>query len=135
MGDVLVVQISETSKSIPYYGIFGDRRKSCAVDMEQSLLEIEEDEHMPLGNAIHGCSDMGRVLDVLLLRNNVVEVAWDDVLENELLPLMSKIGRLGFPALWPCTGQVSRKGPAYVARYTHRILPAAGRSESTSSMT
>jgi hypothetical protein len=34
--------------------------------MEQSLFEIGEDENMPLGNAIHGCSDMGRVLDVLL---------------------------------------------------------------------
>lgn len=64
--DVLVVQISEASKSIPYDDLFGDGRKSCGVDMEQSLLEIGEDEHMPLRNAIHGCSDMGRVLDVLL---------------------------------------------------------------------
>lgn len=64
--DVLVVQISEASKSIPYDDLFGDGRKSCGVDMEQSLLEIGEDENMPLRNAIHGCSDMGRVLDVLL---------------------------------------------------------------------
>lgn len=34
--------------------------------MEQLLLEIREDEDMPLRNAIHGCSDMGRVFDVLL---------------------------------------------------------------------
>lgn len=64
--DVLVVQISEANKSIPYDGLFGDGRKICGVDMEQSLLEIREDENMPLRNAIHGCSDMGRVLDVLL---------------------------------------------------------------------
>lgn len=66
MDDVLVVQISEASKSIPYDGPFGDERKSCDVDMEQSLLEIGEDENMPLRNAIHGCSDIGGVLDVLL---------------------------------------------------------------------
>ena len=64
--DVLVVQISETSKSIPYDALFSDGRKSCGVDMEQSLLEIGEDENMPLGNAIDGCSNMGRVLNVLL---------------------------------------------------------------------
>lgn len=91
--DALVVQVSEASKSIPYDGLFGDGRKSCGVDMEQSLLDIGKDENMPLRNAIHGRSDMGRVLDVLLQRNNVVEVAWDDVLENELLPLVSEIGR------------------------------------------
>lgn len=34
--------------------------------MEESLLEIREDENMPLRDTIHGCSDMGRVLDVLL---------------------------------------------------------------------
>ena len=64
--DVFVVQISEASKSIPYDDLFGDGRKSCDVDVEQSLFEIGEDENMPLRNAIHGCSDMGRVLDVLL---------------------------------------------------------------------
>jgi hypothetical protein len=64
--NVLVVQISEASKNIPYDGLFGDRRQSCGVDVEQSLLEIGEDEHMPLRNAIHGCSDMGRVPNVLL---------------------------------------------------------------------
>jgi hypothetical protein len=61
--------------------------------MEQSLLEIGKDENLPLRNAIHGCSDMGRVLDVLLPRDNVVEVPWDDVLEDELLPLVSGIGK------------------------------------------
>jgi hypothetical protein len=64
--DVLVVQISEASKSIPYDALFGDGRKSCGVDMEQSLLEIGEDKNMPLRNTIHGCSDMGRVINVLL---------------------------------------------------------------------
>lgn len=66
MDDVFVVQISEASESIPYDDIFGDGRMSCDVDMEQSLLEIGEDENMPLRNAIHSGSDMGRVLDVLL---------------------------------------------------------------------
>lgn len=66
MDDVLVVQISEASKSIPYDGLFGGGREGCGVDMEQSLLEIGEDEDLALRNAIHGCSDMGRVLDVLL---------------------------------------------------------------------
>lgn len=66
VNDVLVVQISETSKRIPYDDLFGDRRKSCGVDMEQLPLEIGEDENMPLRNAIYGCSDTGRVLDVLL---------------------------------------------------------------------
>ena len=66
MDDAFVVQISEASESIPYDGLFGDERKSCDVDMEQSLLEIGEDENMPLRNTIHGCSDMGRVPDVLL---------------------------------------------------------------------
>jgi hypothetical protein len=64
--DVFVVQISEASERIPYDGLFSDGRKSCDVDMEQSLLEVGEDENMPLRNAIYGCSDMGRVLDVLL---------------------------------------------------------------------
>lgn len=64
--DVLVVQISEASKSILYDDLSSDERKSQGVDMEQSLLEKGEDEHMPLRNAIHSCSDMGRVLDVLL---------------------------------------------------------------------
>jgi len=64
--DVFVVQISEASESIPYDDLFGDGRKRCDVDMEQSLLEIGEDENMPLRNAIHSRSDMGRVLDVLL---------------------------------------------------------------------
>jgi hypothetical protein len=64
--DVLVVHISKASKSVPYDGLFGDRRESCNVDMEQSLLETGEDENIPLRNAIHGCSDTGRVLDVLL---------------------------------------------------------------------
>jgi hypothetical protein len=63
---MLVVQISEASKSIPYDGLFGDGSKSCGVDMEQPLLEIGEDENMSLRDAIHGCSDMGRVLDMLL---------------------------------------------------------------------
>ena len=93
MDDAFVVQISEASESIPYDGLFGDRRKSRDIDMEQSLLEIREDENMPLRNAIHSCSDMGRVLDVLLQRNNVIEVARNDVLENKLLPLVSEIGR------------------------------------------
>ena len=66
MDDVLVVQISEASKSILYDGLFGDGRKRCGVDMEQSLLEIGENENMPLRNATDGGSDMGRVLDVLL---------------------------------------------------------------------
>lgn len=66
MNDMLVVQISEAGKSIPYDDLSCDGRKSCGVDMEQPLLEIGEDENMPLGNAIHGCSDMGRGLDVLL---------------------------------------------------------------------
>jgi hypothetical protein len=64
--DVLVVQISKAGESIPYDDFFGHGRKSGDVDMEQSLLEIGEDENMPLRNAIHGCSDMGRVLDVFL---------------------------------------------------------------------
>jgi hypothetical protein len=64
--DVLVVQISKASKSIPYDGPFGDGRKSDDVDMEQSLLEMGEDEDMPLRNAIYGCSYMGRMLNVLL---------------------------------------------------------------------
>jgi len=91
--DVFVVQISEASESIFYNGLSGDARKSCDVDMEQSLLEIREDENVPLRDAIHSCSDMGRVLDVLLQRHNVIKVAWDDVLENELLPLVSEFGR------------------------------------------
>lgn len=66
MDDVLVVQISETGKSIPYGDFLGDRGKRCGVNMEESLLEIREDENMPLRDAIHSCSDMGRVLDVLL---------------------------------------------------------------------
>lgn len=66
MDNVLVVQISKANKSIPYDSLFGDGRKSCGVDMEQSLLEMGEDENMPLRNAIHGCSDMAGVLDVLL---------------------------------------------------------------------
>ena len=66
MDDVLVVQISDASESIPYHGLFGDGRKSCDFDMEQSLLEIGEDENMQVRNAIHSYSDMGRVLDVLL---------------------------------------------------------------------
>lgn len=64
--DMFVVQISESGESIPYDDLFGDGRKSCDVDMEQSLLEIGEDENMPLRNAIYSCSDMRRVLDVLL---------------------------------------------------------------------
>ena len=64
--DMLIVHISEASKSIPYDDLFGDGRKSCNVDMEQSLLEIGENENMPLRIAIHGCSNMRRVLDVLL---------------------------------------------------------------------
>jgi hypothetical protein len=64
--DVLVMQISKASECVPYDGPFGDGRESCDVDMEQSLLKIGEDENMPLRNAIHGCSDTGRVLDVLL---------------------------------------------------------------------
>ena len=64
--DMLIVHISEASKSIPDDDLFGDGRKSCNVDMEQSLLEIGENENMPLRNAIHGCSNMRRVLDVLL---------------------------------------------------------------------
>ncbi len=90
MDDALVVEVSEASESIPYDGLFGDGRKSCDVDMEQPLLEIGEDQDVSLGNAIHGCSDMGRVLDVPLERNQVVEVAWDDVFENELLPIVSE---------------------------------------------
>ena len=66
MDDVFVMQISEASESMPYDDLFGDGRKSCDVDMEQSLLEIEEDENMPLRNVIHSGSDMGTVLDVLL---------------------------------------------------------------------
>lgn len=66
MDDVHVVQISEASKSVPYDDLFGYRRKSCGVDMEQSLLKVGEDEHIPLRNAIHGCADIGRVLDMLL---------------------------------------------------------------------
>lgn len=64
--DMLVVQISKAGESIPYDDFLGDRRKRCDVNMEESLLEIREDEHMPLRNAIHCCSDMGGVLDVLL---------------------------------------------------------------------
>jgi hypothetical protein len=48
---------------------------------------------MPLRKAIYSCSDMSRVLDVLLERNNVIEVAWDGVFENELPPLASETGR------------------------------------------
>lgn len=66
MDDVLVVQISEAGKSILYDDFLGGRRKRCGVNMEESLLEIREDENMPLRDAIHGCSDMGRALDVLL---------------------------------------------------------------------
>jgi hypothetical protein len=32
--DMLVVQISEASKSIPYDAFFGDGRKSYGIDME-----------------------------------------------------------------------------------------------------
>ena len=64
--DAFVMQISEASESIPYDGLFSGGRKSCDIDMEESLLEIREDENMPLRNAIHCCSDMGRVRDVLL---------------------------------------------------------------------
>jgi hypothetical protein len=91
--DLFVVQIGEASESIFDDGLFGGRRKSCDVDMQQPLLEIGEYENIPLGNAVHRCPDMGRVLDVLLQRDDVVEVAWDDVLENELLSLVLEIGR------------------------------------------
>jgi len=90
---MFVVQISESSESIPYDGLSGGGRKSCDIDVEESLLEIGEDENMPLGNAIHRCSDIRRVLDMLLQRSNVVEVAWDDVLKDELLSLVSVIGK------------------------------------------
>jgi hypothetical protein len=63
---MFVVQISEPSESIPYDGLSGGGRKSCDVDMEQSLLEIGEDENMPLSNAIYRGSDMRRVLNMLL---------------------------------------------------------------------
>lgn len=68
-------------------------REGCGIDMKQSLLEVGEDEHMSLRNAIHGCPDKGRVFDVILQLNIVLKIASDDVLENELLPLVSEIGR------------------------------------------
>ncbi|GAW27072.1 putative serine threonine protein kinase [Rosellinia necatrix] len=64
--DMLIVQVSETGKSIIYDGLSGDQRKSCGVDMEQSFFEIGEDEHIPLKNAIHGCSYIRRVFDAFL---------------------------------------------------------------------
>lgn len=91
--DAFVVQIGEASERISYDGLFGDGRKSCGVDMQQPHLTMGEDENVPLGDAVHGCPDMGRVFDVLLKLNDVVEVAWDDVLENELLPLVPEIER------------------------------------------
>jgi len=59
--------------------------------MQQPPLEIGEDENIPLGNAVHRCPDTGRVVDVLLQRDDEVEVTWDDVLENELLSLVPEI--------------------------------------------
>jgi hypothetical protein len=46
---------------------------------------------MPHGDATHGCTDVGSVLYVLLERNIVVEVARGDVLEDEMLSLVSEI--------------------------------------------
>lgn len=65
---------------------------------------------------------------MLLQRNDAVEVVFDDISENELLPLVPGIGEvvsIARPAIHERNHE--SKGLTYVARYTHQTLPQTGR--------
>jgi hypothetical protein len=66
VNNLLVMQISEAGESILDDRFPGGRIKGGSLDVTKILLEIWEDEYVPLGNAVHCCPHVRRVLDVFL---------------------------------------------------------------------